>query len=246
MDESIFEIFESIGFSKKECEVYLSLLKSGGASVGEMSKDTKLHRPNIYDLLERLSKKGVVSQTKKDGVRIFFAADPQDVLNYVKQKGYEFEKFIPQLKQLSSKEGKNERKISIAEGITPIRNVLLELLDEEETIYSYSIPKESSDIFGGVLREFHPKRISKKIVMKHIYNEDAVERVKILNKRKFTEARILPKEYDSTTNTIVCGDNVVIIFWEDPITSIKIKDISIAKTYKKYFDVLWSKSKIPK
>ena len=80
--------------------------------------------------------------------------------------------------------------------------------------------------------------------MKHIYNASAIDRVKFLNKMKYTEARILPKEYDTDANTIISDDKIVIFIWDKEITVIEMQDTEIAKTYKNYFEILWKKAKI--
>ena len=80
--------------------------------------------------------------------------------------------------------------------------------------------------------------------MKHIYNQSAKRRMKYLNKLDFTEARYLPSNYDTTLTTLICGDIVLLNFWDEPISTITITNQSIADAYKKYFDIIWEEAKI--
>ena len=59
MDEkNIIETLESVGVHKTEILVYLELIKAGCASAHDISKRTKIHSSNVYDILEKLLKKG--------------------------------------------------------------------------------------------------------------------------------------------------------------------------------------------
>jgi len=50
-------ILSELGLSKNEIEVYLTLLELGTSTAVHIAKAAKLHRPNVYDALDRLSKK---------------------------------------------------------------------------------------------------------------------------------------------------------------------------------------------
>ena len=76
-----------------------------------------------------------------------------------------------------------------------------------------------------------------------IYNSDAKERVKWLNKKEGTESRCLPQESDSPVSTTICGDEVVMTLYTKSPLTIQIKNAEIAKAYKQYFDVLWGLAK---
>ena len=93
------------------------------------------------------------------------------------------------------------------------------------------------------LENYHRRRSQAKIPMKLIYNSDAKERIKWLNKQPYTESRYLPQECDSPVSTTVCGDEVVMTLYDDSPLTIQIKNAKIAQAYKKYFDVLWNLAK---
>jgi len=49
---------ETIGLTRNEVKVYLSLLSIGFTTTGILIKKTGLHGSKVYDALERLSQKG--------------------------------------------------------------------------------------------------------------------------------------------------------------------------------------------
>lgn len=64
-------------------------------------------------------------------------------------------------------------------------------LKYNEPILVYGIPKEAPEKMKTFIPHFHNRRIPQKIVMKHIYNHNAQERIKYLNTLPYTEARYL-------------------------------------------------------
>ena len=79
--------------------------------------------------------------------------------------------------------------------------------------------------------------------MKHIYNEDAKDRIKYLSKMPYTEVKYLPKEYNSPVSTEICGEEVMFVFWKKNPLVIHIHNKEIATYYKSYFEILWKNAK---
>ena len=244
MDEStITTALEAIGFHKNESLIYMDLVKTGGSSAHDIARRTKIHRPNVYDTLDKLIKKGIVTQSMIENRKIFYPIKPKNLLIYLKQKEYDLEKVIPEIEQIYNKPSE-KRKVTMSEGIRSFRVILNNLLETGFDIFVYGIPKEVPELIGGFLVDFHKRRVEKEVIMKHIYNKDAEKRVKYLNEMDFTEARYLPSAFDTTISTLICGDTVLLIFWEDPIFTITIENRAIAESYKKYFDIIWEEAKV--
>src|SRR4030042_2962231 len=192
MDEQkIIETLESIGLHKNEIIIYLDLIRAGHSSAHEIANRTKIHRPNVYDTLDKMIKKGIVSQSIEDNRKIFYPITPNNLLNYLKQKEYDLKNIIPEIEKIHTKSSE-KRRVTMSEGIKSFRVILNNLLEKNEIIYVYGIPKDVSDVIGGFIEDFHKIRISKKIIMKHIYNKNADKRIKYLNNLEYTEARYLP------------------------------------------------------
>jgi len=121
-----------------------------------------------------------------------------------------------------------------------IRMLFNHLLEYNDSIPIYGIPKEAPEMVASWILHFHKKRVGLKISMPHIYNEDAKERRDFLNKMEYTEARYLPKEYNSPVSTIICGDEVLLVHWFGGPLTVQIINKKIADSYKKYFDIIWA------
>ena len=59
----LVEKLSEIGLSRSQAKVYLSVVSSGPIGVGEISKETNLHRQDVYKLLPRLENLGLITKT---------------------------------------------------------------------------------------------------------------------------------------------------------------------------------------
>lgn len=246
MEEDIRNMLTSLGFGKNEADIYLTLIANPHSSALEISRLAKIHRSNTYDSLRQLIDKGFVKKSVDEDRSIFTAMPPETIVEYIHQKEKDFEAMLPRLKDMGSPQNEDEE-ISISHGRMALRTVTEELLTKKEPILVYGASKETITNLGeGYLEGFHKRRISKKISMKHIYNTSVKERMKYLKKLPYTEARALPKKYDTNVCTTICDDSVYFFLFSTPILVISIKNKSIAETYKRYFDLLWKRAESTK
>jgi non-heme chloroperoxidase len=78
--KTIKNALKNFGLTEKEAEIYIFLAKHGILTGGEVSKQTKTHRPRIYRILKRLQKKGLVEATLESPVR-FSSVPFEEVLD---------------------------------------------------------------------------------------------------------------------------------------------------------------------
>jgi len=240
--DNVGKLLTSLGVCGNESKVYLCLLKNGSMSVGNITKETKINRTNIYSALNKLSGKGLVSHNLSEGVKLFFANNPKNLVLLAEEK-LNIAKILADMLGKVKKEGYSESFAEIAEGVNSFMGMLDNFLKYNEDILVYGIPKIAYGLVSLRIGPFHKKRIPKKLWMKHIYNFDNQERVKVLCKMKYTDARCLPSKYSSNVSTNICGKEVVIAIWSDNPKIIRIVDSDIANAYKMYFSILWRSAK---
>lgn len=235
------ELMEA-GLTKNESKVYLAILELGCESAGTIAKKSKVHRTNVYDALEGLMKKGLVSYINKDGAKHYQTNDFNNLLDMIKEKEEKIRSILPQIALLDNM-SKSKTDAQILEGLPAAKRVMNNFLRHEEPILVVGVPSNVADLIGPFLSLFHKKRVEKSIEMKHIYNSDAHERIEVLNKIPNTPIRILPSEYDSPVATNIVGNEVTMIHWSKNALIIKIKNEKIAEVYKRYFELMWNKAK---
>jgi len=243
-EAKIIDVLEFIGLHKNERLIYLDLLKAGPSTAVDIAKRTHIHRPNTYDALRKLMEKGFIAQTKTLQKNLFKAMDAEKIKDYIEQKKNDVISIIPTIKEFS-KTVTFKEEIQINKGVFAAREAMLDLLEMNKEILVFGAVKQAVDVLGfGFLKEFHKKRMKKKINMRHVYNADAMDRIKYLNKMKYTQAKYLPKNYDAVVLTLICGDTVLIIIFSTPLSIITIMQQEIAETYRRYFEVSWKHAKI--
>ena len=232
------KILEELGLSKNEAKAYLAVLELGSATANTIAKKSGVHRTNVYDSLKRLTERGLVNHISSGNKTTYGAADPEELLNVIKEKEYRLRDVLPELRLTKDMAPQND--VHIYEGIAAVRNLLNHFLELGETRYVYGVPKTASELLSTFfLENYHKRRAQAKLSMKHIYNSDARDRVSYLRAKPLTQVRCLPHKYDSPVATSICKDEVVLTLYSKPPISIQIKSKPIAEAYKRYFDLLW-------
>ncbi|MDO8624590.1 MAG: helix-turn-helix domain-containing protein, partial [Candidatus Diapherotrites archaeon] len=72
---------EEFGLTPNEAKVYLSLVVHGPSTASAVTRDSGLHRVLVYDVLVRLSEKGLVGSVVKAGSKVFEAASPKELVD---------------------------------------------------------------------------------------------------------------------------------------------------------------------
>lgn len=231
-----------MGFSRNESKIYFALLKNGLSNPTKISSFTSIHRTNVYDCLDRLIGKGLVSYIYKENKKYYQASDPNKLKDILQEREQKFYKILPEMLKLKQT-SPNKELAEIHRGMKAVRMNLYGFLRKKNPILVYGIPKIALAFMEDFIMIYHKKRIKRRIIMKHIYDEDATRRIKELNKMPYTYAKYLPKMKNSPVSTNVCGDEIVFILWSEIPYIIKIKSKEIADSYKNYFNLLWKISK---
>src|SRR3989344_539664 len=231
--------FLEIGLSENEAEIYLALLSLGPSLVSKIVKKTRINRTNIYDRLEKLISKGLVSYVIKNNRKHFYAAEPSRILRYLdekqdklKEEKEAIEKLLPILEKI--RPNKEEESVEVYEGKEGLKTILEDIIRSKQDVLTYG----SEGNFSNVLRFFFKHYLRKLertgISMKVIFNYDSSRKPFIW---KFAEARYVPKEYKTPTETTIYGDKVAIFILTEEPKAILIKSKVIADAYTKYFDL---------
>lgn len=235
------QIFEEICISGNEIDIYLALLKIGPSLVSQIVEVTKINRTNIYDRLERMIDKGIVSYVIKNNRKHFYATDPKRLIVYLDEKEAKIkndkenlQKVLPEL--LRIKPSQKEEEVEVYEGKEGLKTILEDIIDSKQEILTYGSEGNFSRIMEFYFYHYLKRLEKEKIKMKVIFNYDDTK--KPFN-WKNSEARYLPKEYKTPTETTIYGNKVVIFIFIDQPKAILIKSKSIADSYKKYFNLLW-------
>ena len=78
-----------LGLSKTESILYLKLINIGSSDVKTLIKETGFYKANVYDALERLCEKGIISKVIEGNKRVYQIQNPESLVRFIQQKGEE-------------------------------------------------------------------------------------------------------------------------------------------------------------
>lgn len=245
------KVLEDIGFTKGEVAVYLSLLELGETTTGAIIKSSGITGSKVYEILDKLMKKGLVSFVVKEKTRYFQASPPKRLIDYVDKKEAEIairkrriESIIPSLEsmQKSRQADQSSQMFEGYEGIKTVFNMILDSLEAGGEYYAFSLGEElqinSVNLF---LKSYHRKRIKKRIKIKLIANIKDKSLFRWLSKSKGVEIKYLKNPVP--LGVIIFGDYIATITFRKKPTAFLIKSKQISESYKQFFTYLWELAK---
>ena len=238
-------ILEDLGLTNAEIKVYIALLELGNSTAGPILKKTNLQNSVVHRALHSLTEKALIGSIFKGKRRIYQATDPKNFYNFIENKKQRFEQILTELeKKRDSAKTKQEAVVFEGKkGINEIYRTILESGGKEYNTFGGG-KRVTFDIMGETWwKNFHIKRIAKKIPSRQIFDETIRDFGKELNKLPITEIKFLSQEFEQLTETIICGEYVAIaIFTENPY-GLLIKDKTVVEGYKKQFELMWKIAK---
>jgi len=238
-----------LGLTKNEAKTYLSLIKFGKASANELIRHTKMHKKLVYENIEKLIDKGLVTFIIQDHKKIFHIASPDMLVELFEEKIKETEKTKEKAEKIAkeiktlSKQTLEKQEATIYRGVKGVKTFYRELIEIGEDMYTFGGPKESVGIMGETFWiNLDKKRADINLVAKMIFNESLREWSKLI-KDKVTKVKFFEENFEPLTETTIQTDRVAFIVWTEEPLLFLIKNKIVADNYKKFFNDLWKRAK---
>jgi len=230
-----------IGLTRNEARIYLALLKHSPALVGHIAEISNIHRRNVYDALERLIEKGIVTYIIKDGKKYFSAADPKRLVSLLKEKEQIIKTVLPELTELFKRRS-DKQDAEIFRGKAALLSMLNMHITDKKDLYIFGSNKQIVDVLGKHYAEHVKEKEKAGVRTNIIFNSSS--KSKKMAKNKLTEIRYLPQKYDTNISTVIWGDKVALQLWlpDEPL-AILIRSQDFARGFKVFFDIMWSLAK---
>jgi sugar-specific transcriptional regulator TrmB len=246
LEKMIDKVLKEIGLTQNEIKVYLALLDLGEAKTGEILKNSGLNSGRIYEILDSLQKKGLVSFVLKSGVKLFSPADPKRVKDYLKEKKdaiekqeKDFDQILPELLGKISMT-KSPSKIEVFTGFKGMKTAWRREFDhsDKETLYviginsSANYSKDVWNYFANIhrkKRENHGFKVRKLLSKEARFEREAHE--------KKAKVRYLP--YGSLVPMSIIGNLTLIGIMTEQSITIAIESEEVARNFREQFKVLW-------
>jgi len=247
------EVLKNIGLTSYESRVYLALLDLGESTTGKILSKANMHSGKIYEILESLKQKGLVSEIIKKGVKHFSPAEPTTVKEYLnnKKKALEeqesaFEKIMPMLMNKVN-QVKSDVHIEIFTGYKGMKTAYekeIRRYDKKSTVRVLGITPREKQVVPNRFYDFFscymkPIREREGTIIKKILSEEARDDRKY--QEKHAKLRYLP--YDSMAGFNISDDLVIIGIFTGECIFIVIESKEVAKSFIDSFEAIWKAAK---
>lgn len=241
----MYEELKDFGLTENEIKIYVMLLKLGSSTPNEISQKTGFSRPYVYDVLERLLEKQIVSTILKNKKKNYTAIDPENLVELATQRLDSIKNILPDL-NLIKKSSADEIKVDLHKGKYVYKILLQDILstvNKNEEVLVYGIDDQildTMDKYTPIYLEQYFKRASKLKIFERLIVKESN---KSPSKTKITNYKFIPKDKIGDTIFEVYGNKVAILLLGDPNNLIIIKNKNVADSYRKQFELLWKIAK---
>lgn len=236
-----FEILEEIGLTKGEIKVYLSLLKEGPSTAGRILESARVQNSVFHFCINRLIHKGLVSYTRKNKSRVYAAASPDAIVQYLKNKENKVKEIVPDLCQLALL-SKPKQSVELFEGIKGVMtmlSVMIEGAKKGEKFYFFAPELENSKEVQKFYEQFYDiRRKEKGLITKGIA---PISLKKFFEKRKNIQMKYIHGPVPS--NSSICNGKMALISWSEKPIGILIIEKQLVQKHLEFFENFWQRSK---
>jgi sugar-specific transcriptional regulator TrmB len=225
------KILEELGLTESESKVYLALLELGPSLAGIISRKTGIHRRNVYDITERLIKKGLIGYILRNNRRLFEAVNPERLLDIIKEKEKGLNENLEILKLMYMKT-KEKQETNFYKGVEGLKAVFQEQLNEKEVLI-LGASQSAFEVLPFYFKWYDEDRKKKKIKVRIIASSRMNKKIPL------AEIRYLPQKYANPLAINIYGNKVAIILWKKNPVCVVLSEKEIADGYRKYFELMW-------
>lgn len=243
------------GLTDGEIKVYIALLTLGSSTTGAIIDESGIARSIVYQILEKLIQKGLVSFITKEKTRYYQGAPPVKILDYIDQRQGrlkhnrdEVEKILPQLMLKQSLSKKSEA--SVYTGLKGVRSAFEHMylkLGKGEEYTCLGIPADQPPEQHAFWKKDHLRRMKAGFTCRLLFNSDTdPEIVADRNCYSGVDARLMPTKIVTPAMFVMFKDTVVVIVQSETPLAFEIVNEQVAKSFQSYFEEFWKQStKLP-
>ena len=233
------EILKTLDLTTIESKTYLTLLEIGKSLAGTVAERANIHRRNVYDALESLLEKGLVTYIISNNRKYWNCANPERIKIMLEEKRASVTDILPELLAKFNTQ-KQKQSIEVFEGIGGMKTFYDDILKSKKEItiifatgnaylrMPYYMKKWDNTIKTGKIRQ--------KILLNYNAYKEPYENI------KHAEIRILPKNFVSPTQIFIYGNKSSVAIWSEEPVAILISNKEITDGFRNYFQFLWQLS----
>lgn len=243
-------ILNDLGLTDKAIIIYLELLATDYATPTQLSKRTDINRTSIYDVIQELTSRGLISSFKKNGRLYFGALDPSHLANHLRSQlqsqQHKFEERMKSVESilpalLSLRNTKTSKPtVSFFEGVNGMREAYEDTLTAHEPIRAYANVETMHRALPSFFPEYYKRRTDRNVFIKAILTRNAtsLERAQS-DQEEMRESRFLPEGNVFTPEMNLYDNKMLVASWTEKM-AILVTSKELVDLQKLTFDLLWN------
>ena len=240
----------NIGLTEGESKVYVELLKLGVSTKTPIAYNANVSSSKVYEILDRLVDKGLVSVMIKNNVKHYQAAPPEKLNDYLKRKKKELkkeekiiEKLIPDMEKFTKNQDKFSAKLySGFEGVKTAMNSIAEEKRNAEYL-AMGIISSKNKVFNRQWVHWHNKRSRRGHSAKLIFSEEnKSDYYKSFEKIPGTKLKRLTL-FTPAAITLFQDHVLIFDYDEDNPSCLVIENKNMFISFKSFFESVWKIAK---
>ncbi len=243
------EQLKELGLSEGQINVYTAVLELGISTLNKIQEKTGIERRNIYDILNKLIEKGLISYTVEKGKRSYQCTHPNSILDEIEKKEkllQELKNKVPDIKDLFNF-SKPEIRAEVYRGNEAMKSLLNEALEHKKTYWvggNSGVEKNTGDAMKRWFKHWMNKRVELKHVMHDLVDHGThLEGLKPKDVKKhkkyYYKYCSLPKGMESPMVIIMFGNKVAQVLWSKQSFAFVLESQEIRESFMKYFNYFW-------
>ena len=243
---NIETVLSKLELTNGETKAYLALLKLGPSKVGPIVAASKVSYSKIYDVLDRLTTKGIATFTIKNKTKMYQGISPNRLFEIVEKKEIEIQKtkkelkeIMPDLELFCLKYTKEEAEIFKGfKGLKTGYELFLKDIDKKTPIYFFYIYNNE---YSKQLDKFYTEMFDIYKEKGHKWKGIETPNDSKVKAPSFMEFRTV--DFPIPVNADISENSIFIISWSKEPTGILIRSNEISKHFRTYFESCWKLSK---
>lgn len=239
---------EELGLTRGEIRVYLSLLSLGQTTSGPLIAESHISSSKVYEILDKLMKKGLATHIIKNKTKYFQATSPAKLRTYlasqehrIEQQKNELEKNLPGLLALYHSHRISEN-AEIFTGLPAIKTMLWDMIEDakpgEHYLFFGGVGKGYEKIFPKLYISYDTHRHEKKLTTRGLVSS---HHQKLLAQLRYAKIRYVT--HPTPSNIGIFRDKIAIQSWSEKPMAVLITSQELANQFREFFETVWTNAK---
>lgn len=230
------------GLSAKEAKLYLAVLEAGETTLSSAAKKADLKRSTVYSLVDELKEKGILSVTKRKGIKYVSALSPRLLIEKFQESTEMARTALPELMELAYASPVKPR-IRFYDGIDGINQILFDAAGSKHDYIGFTdYDKMPKAMYQFIRTKVAPLREKNGVTLRLIVPRNETNQQILQEYQHQVEHRMVdfPSRKNHIEILIYEGQKIGFMsFKRDEMFGVVIDSQAIYQTLRDLFMVIW-------